>query len=183
MIWAQLIGLVGVALIVATWQFNKRKTILRVQLLASLVWTLHFILLGAHTGAAMNFMMAVRNYAFDRYRRKQWVFWLFMVLITAAGVITWQNTTSILPLVATLIATTAVWMKKPHHIRWLMLAVPPLWFTYNAFSGSYAGMLGDTVGFIAVLAGIYRFDIRKNLALRPATVKVKSGGTSRRTKV
>jgi Bacterial inner membrane protein len=161
MLLAQAIGFIGVGLLVLAFQFNHRQTILRLQLISGLVWATHFFLLGAATGAAMNLLMAGRNYAFDRFRHQRGIFWCLLLVIVGVGLLTWSNWTSSLPLVAGIISTIAVWQKNPRAIRFLSLGVPPLWFAYNLLNGSYPGMAGDTITFCCLLIAIYRFDIRR----------------------
>lgn len=172
MIEAQLVGLVGVAILFAMFQFNKRETILWLMMAAGAVWAAHFFLLGAYTAAIMNILVGIRAYVFDRYRHKAYLQWVMLVVVLIAGVLTWSNWTSTLPLIASVIANFALWEKNPRRIRMMMLMVPPLWFTHNIFNASYAGMLGDAVVFTSLLIAIFRFDIRKQ-TLQPEAVPVK----------
>lgn len=165
---AQILGAIGICLLLATFQFNNRRIILRIQMASGLVWATQYILLGAFTGSALNALMAGRNYLFDRYPHKQIIFWFSLIAIVCAGLLTWQGPISLLPLAGGSFATIAMWQSNPRHIRLLMLAVPPFWFIYNLLVGSYFGMLGDTITFCSVLVGIYRFDIQKITQAPPA---------------
>ena len=53
---AQAVGFVGMTLAFISFQQNKRERITFLQMLSSMVWTLHFGLLGAYSGMAMNAM-------------------------------------------------------------------------------------------------------------------------------
>lgn len=170
MLIAQIVGIVGLFIIFAIFQFDNRRTILRLQLVSGLVWALHYILLGALTGAFMNGVAAGRNYFFEKYRDKSAVLWVSLTVFIIAGVISWKDWSSILPIIGMCFGTLAVWQRDPRRIRFLMLFVSPLWFTYNIIIGSYPGLVGDGITFISVLIGIYRFDIRRQPEL--ATVPV-----------
>lgn len=159
MLWVQLIGLVGVGLLLVMFQVNNRRTILRIQMASSLIMALHFTLLGATTGAAMNLLRVTRNFFFIKYRDRKWLLPVALAVFAAAGVLTWHDWTSILPVIGAAIGTTALWQNNPRYIRFLSILVPPFWFVYNFLHGSYAGMLGDTVTFSSVLTGIIRFDV------------------------
>ncbi|MEK7070605.1 MAG: YgjV family protein, partial [Patescibacteria group bacterium] len=56
--------------------------------------------------------------------------------------------------------TIAFWQSNPRYIRLIGLISPPLWFTYNYISGSYAGMFAEIILLSSNLIGIYRFDIK-----------------------
>jgi Bacterial inner membrane protein len=153
-------GALGIACIIAIFQFNKRQTILRIQLLSGIFWVLHYIFLGAYTGATMNFLSVVRNYLFEHYRKSMYAFWFMLAAYTIAVMVTWHGVISLLPYTAMMIATIALWQKNPRTIRFMYLAVPLFWFTYNTIIHSYPGMIGDTITFVSLVTGIWRFDIK-----------------------
>lgn len=140
---------------------------LTLQLIAALLYAVHFYLLGAITGAALNATGAARNYAFTRHsdKRSWWLPGAFIAVFCLVTALTWQGPLSLLPLGGMISGTLAFWQRTPNHIRLIALISPPLWFTYNFISGSYPGMLVETIMFGSNLIGIYRFDIRR---LEPA---------------
>ncbi len=156
---ALFIGLIGVGLTMLTFQVNNRSVMLRILAASCLVWVLHYMLIGALTGAGMLLLAAVRSYLFERYRHLDRVLWVMFVALIIATVVTWKNWTSILPLIGMVLATIAVWQKNPRHIRLLSLTYAPFWVTYNLMNGSYPGMAADMIAFTSVLIGIYRFDV------------------------
>ncbi len=175
MIWIQLIGFVGVILLLVMFQVNDRRAMLRIQMVSALTMALHFALLGATTGAAMNVLRSVRNYFFIRYRHKKWLLPVAVGVFVTAGVLTWHGWISVLPIAGTAIGTTALWQKNPRVIRFMSIIVPPLWFVYNYINGSYAGMVGDSITFSSILIGIIRFDILPKLnreSLRPQEAEI-----------
>lgn len=85
----------------------------------------------------------------------------FIIIFSAAGILTWQGPVSLLPVFGMISGTLAFWQQNPKHIRMFALISPPLWFTYNAISDSYPGILTEIVMFSLNVVGIYRFDIHK----------------------
>lgn len=171
MLVAQIVGVIGLVLLIATFQVNTRKKMLRFQMASALAWTVHFLLLGAYTGAAMNLVTAVRNVVFIRYRRVQWVFWVMLVVAVAITALTFKNWTSLLPTVACIAGTIAAWQMNPMIIRAVALTGPPLWFVHNFFNGSYPGMIADSIAFGSVLVGMWRFDITPRLRRRQTALQ------------
>jgi hypothetical protein len=136
---AQLIGFVALIISVSVFQFNKRGTILKLGSAAAFIYALHFMLLQAYTGAAMNIIGGVKTYTFYRTKpdkRHRWVFVCFIVIAAIATLLTWQGPISLLPLVASWLGTIALWQKKPSSIRHWALLVPPVWFAYDFIVGS-----------------------------------------------
>lgn len=156
---AQVAGFVGILLLVAIFQVNDRKTMLRLQVASCIVWTLYYFLLGAYTGAGLILLGAVRTFLFAQYRQHEWVLPMMIAALGIATLITWENWTSMFAFCGMMMATIALWQKDPRMIRMLSLTVTPFWLTYNFLGGSYFGMAGDLITFASVLVGIWRFDL------------------------
>jgi len=158
---AQLIGFVALGLQLWVYQLNKRKSMLNWQLWSNFLFSIHFFLLGAYTGSALNFVGAGRSYTFNKYRHKKWsavIFWGFIGIFILAGALTWQGPLSILPVIGMVSGAFAYWQHGTRHIRTLSLIAPPAWFIYNAFNHSYAGMVTEIVIIASILIGKYRHD-------------------------
>ncbi|HSW78916.1 MAG TPA: YgjV family protein [Candidatus Babeliales bacterium] len=161
-VFIQLIGFVGVVLSFLVFQSNKRHKMLLLQTVSALVWSLHFFLLGAVTGSAMNFITAGRNYTYYKAGRNRNILipLSFAACMVVAVLLTWQGPRSLLPMAGSLIGTLAFWQVKTHHIRLIVIVSPSLWLIYNVISGSYAGVVADTLVIFSIALGIYRFDVR-----------------------
>ncbi len=64
----QLIGLCAVVIAFLIFQTNNRTIMLKLSMAAGALWTIHFLLLGAMTGAAMNFIGVGRSYVFYKVK-------------------------------------------------------------------------------------------------------------------
>lgn len=160
---AQLIGFVAVAINILTFQVNDRRKMLNIGAVAAAIYTVHFYLLGAYTGSAMNALGGVRDAITARVTPSRKNIWLLMSLIlaaVAATCVTWHGVISILPLLGTTLNAISFWNKNPTTIRRLYLAAPPAWFAYNAIVHSYPGILIEVIMILSNLVGQYRFDQR-----------------------
>ncbi len=168
----QLIGFFALGLSLLVYQLNKRKSMILAQMFSSLLFSLHFLLLGAYTGSIMNFIGATRNFAFDKYRDRSWsplVLWAFVAILSFASILTWEGPLSLLPAIGTISGAFAYWQQTAKSIRLISLISPPAWFVYAIFSHSYAGMVTEIFVLCSVLVGMYRHD-------RPSKIRVRSGG-------
>lgn len=162
-------GFVALLFIILSFQSDKRSRILIYMIIGVLLYVLHYILLHAWIGALMNFIEAGVVYVSHQKETKKWAmqkFWpyVFIVLFIIAGVITSKTFIDMLPVVAQALGTIAVWQKSNKAIRLIMLSPRPLWFAYNFFVGSYAGMASEIFIFLSVMTGIVRFDILRKSA-------------------
>ncbi len=161
-LFAQIIGFIALFFSIAIYQFNKRNTMLYLQLVSALLFGIHFIMLGALTAALMNFINCFRCYVFANYDKK-WAknhYWLyfFLGLFWIAGILSWQKWYSILPIIGMTATTIAFWMKNTSKIRFISLISPPNWFTHNFLVNSYSGMLGEIFILSSIIIGVFRFD-------------------------
>ena len=160
MILIQIVGLIALILGVVSVQFKHRRNILLVQLSASVTWIIHFLLLGATSGAVMNAVGALRTYSYYVCRsepRPSWLPWSIAVLAAIVTVATWQGMLSLLPLSAMLLAIYALWQKSEQKIRFYLTLCVPLWFAYNLTVMSYAGMASDLLALISGVIALYRY--------------------------
>jgi hypothetical protein len=165
----QAIGFVAVGLSIFAYQYNKRATMLGFDMSAAFLYALHFFLLGAPTGGAMNFIGGVRAAIYYKYpptKARKWIFVLFMFSSCLATYYFWEGFISLLALGGTLSYGIAYWQTNPKYIRRYLLLSFPLWFAYNFIVGSYPGMLIELILLASNLIGQYRFDYLKKLTIK-----------------
>ncbi len=160
---AQGIGFVGLIFAIISFQNNKRNLILVFLGLAQMCFIVHFALLGVWTASAMNIVGAIRTFFFVFRGRKKWmdsdiVMYTFIFLFFIAGILSWQNWLSLLPIMAMAIETVGLWQENPRKIRSIVIIPRPLWLTYNVIHGSYAGVLTELFVVVSLVTGIIRFD-------------------------
>ena len=161
---AQGVGMFALVFAVLSFQNNKRNLILLFLGAAQVIFILHFALLGVWTAAAMNIVGSTRTFFFVFKGRKKWmdgnfVMYVFICLFLIAGVLSWQNWLSILPIVAMIIETIGLWQKDTRRIRFIVFIPHPVWLVYNFIHGSYPGVLTEVFIVTSLIIGIIRFDI------------------------
>lgn len=167
---AQIIGLGGTALTIIAYQQNKRKNILGCMVLSATLFAIHYIILGAYTGAIMNILAATRSVVFMNNTKKWakskvWVV-VFMIIYTVACIATWDKWYSVLPLIAMLLTTISNWFKSEKKIRFLTFPSSPCWLVYNILNNSVAGIITEIFVMSSLIIAIIRFDIKKKPALK-----------------
>ncbi len=169
----QAIGFVGVMFGVASYQPKHRKHILYFQLVSNLFWVLHFSLIGATTGAALNTAGGLRAILFNAYgqkkRRPRWLLGLVIFVVISAGFLSWRGWLSLLPMMGMVIATISFWQLNEQRIRFFLLFASPFWLIYNLLSGSYAGIASEILVMISITIALWRY--RRQSLCRPAVQK------------
>lgn len=157
----QAIGFLAVGLTLSIYQVNKRESMLLLAMFASLLYTIHFGMIGASTAMVLNALAVGRCYVFYKVKpraKNRWIVYCFLVANIVAGVIFWEGAISLLAIFGSMFGIIAGWQRKPKMIRRYALLPPPLWFVYDFISGSYAGMTVEVIRFASNLIGQLRFD-------------------------
>ena len=102
-IMAQIIGGVALIILMLSFQKNNKETLLRFQILSSMLYAIQYLFLNASTGCLMNFACMIRNVIFNKYKdRKVPTYWLGIVLalMILLSVISYNGVISLLPMIA-----------------------------------------------------------------------------------
>ena len=67
----QILGIIAILLGFVTYQMKTQKQLLICQTAVSLVFCVHYLLIGATTGMAMNIVNVVRNFVYSRRNEKR----------------------------------------------------------------------------------------------------------------
>lgn len=154
---AQIVMLLAFIVMISSFWCKKRESILKLQILSSVLFVTQYILLGAWTGAFMNFISIGRAYAFGKKNEhnpnskikwgSNWMLFGFVVAFIVASIATWDGINSIMALMATLVYTFAMWADKPQYIRFGANIASVFWVTYNFFVRGYVGCVTETILF------------------------------------
>ena len=162
---AQIVGAVATVLMFATFQFNKRRQILAVQIINAVIWIIHYAMLGAMSGVLINIVCFVRNILFCfRGKNKACSHVLLPITVCAAEIgltaAVWKGPVDLLAMAGASLQTVSMWSKKPVNIRILSIIASPLWLIYDLQFGSYIGMINETIVIISIIVAFIRYDIR-----------------------
>ena len=139
--------MIAMVFAVMSFQQTETKKVLILQAICNSLFMVHYVLLGAFTGAVMNIVSALRSVVFSNKDKKWasspvWVY-IFIAASIALGIATWDNAFSICPTLALIVNTIALNMKSTKLMRRFILPSDALWLTYNIYSVSIAGILTE----------------------------------------
>ncbi len=165
---AQLIGLFGLVCAMLSYQMKTQKKIVLVQIIGCSFFTVHFFMLGAMTGAMLNFIAAIRAFVFANKDKKWgksnwWIVFFSVVCIIAVG-FTWEGHLSLLPMLGMVLTTISWGIENASLVRIISLPSSPLWIVYNVAGASYAGVLTEVLVMISIISAIIRLDINRGQA-------------------
>ena len=161
---AQAVGFLGMAVVIYTFQQNRQKRISAFQGLTCLIFAIHFTMLGAVSGMAMNAVGVVRSCVFTFKSEKRWAshkWWPFVFcgISVVLAVVFWNDWWSLLTLAAMIFTSFSLWADNPVVVRALTLPASWLWLAYNIHSGSWAGIATELFSTSSILIAFLRYDI------------------------
>jgi len=161
----QLIGFLGLALSIGSFQFKKHRGIVLCKMSSELVFAVQYIFLGAWTAAVLDGISVIRNALYTgfvkRGRSTTPVIIGFGLFVVVTGIVTFDGWLSLLPIAAKLLTTISYGMKNERLLRIITLPSCIMWSIYNLYVGSLGGALGDALTLISLLIAMYKFDFRK----------------------
>ena len=159
----QILGVIGLLASIVGFQTKKHKNLMACRTTNELSFGVQYVLLGAYTGAAMNFVGCVRNILFSHMVKKNKSTVpcraVFSVLFCIFAYLTRDGLKSALIAVAKVVSTVAYGSSNLFFARVMILFTSMIWLTYNFIIKSYAGVLNEAMTIVSIIIGIIRIDI------------------------
>lgn len=163
---AQVFGILGLIVIVSSFQFKDNKTFFLIQGAGSLFFFVNFFMIGAFGGAFFNLTNLVRGLLFMKDREKPWKTilieilytgcFLFSIFLTKGDLV--QIILAALPFVALLFMTVCMKKGNPTHIRLSQIIyMSPAWIIHNIFNFSLGGLICEIINMISSLIALIRY--------------------------
>ena len=173
---AQAFGIIGMLMSILSYQQKGKARILTFQLLGSVLFVVNFFLLGAFSGAILNFVAIVRALIFiyeDKVRADHpaWTIGLtatYVLSYVSVFTVFGKEPTAInlivevLPVIAMTVTTIAFRHKEDKILRRVAFISSPLWLTYNVVCFSVGAIICETISIFSIIIGILRFDRKKS---------------------
>ena len=159
---ANILGAAGVVIGILLYQQKNRKSLLAYKLTLDIIWLVHYILIGAYSGAAVAAIAACREIIFVKRvpKKSSAMIWLpiFISAAVITTVLTWNNAFSLFTMFASCIAVISFFIGNPKLSRILAFPVCGCMLTYDVACRSLAGVVNETVAILSSLVGIIRLD-------------------------
>lgn len=189
-IFIQILGFIGIGFNIISVQFNTHAKIMIMKTLGSLMFVIHYFLLGAFTGMVMDIIGMIRNVIFAECVRRgkttyPWIV-LFSVITVGAGVasivMTWDATLqsmsrwtdsvtgmtvfalliSVLSVTAKFLTTVGYGIENPHKVRMMNLPSSICWLFYNFICLSLSGAANEIFVITSIIIAEIRFGKKYN---------------------
>lgn len=160
-ILAQICGAIALILMVIGVQFKTKEKIIMCNILANIVVTIEYFLLGALTGGVISITNTIRCIVFYLFKKKDMkpsliVLIIFEIMAVLSGSISWQNMWSIIPIIVTVIYTYGLWQDNIKIIRITTGIVGLGWTVYDIVVKAYVDALQKTSQLISAIISLFK---------------------------
>lgn len=154
----QALGIVAVILGFISFQMKTPKGILIFQVSTALVFSAHYLLIGALTAMALNLLAAVKCvvYLFRDKRGSKSLIEpiIFTVLTIITSILTWDSWYSALIMTGLVVNSISLALPNANHTRMCMFIKSPLCLAYNLLVKSGGGVIYECAVLVSSLIGI-----------------------------
>ena len=153
-------GIIAIIFGFISYQVRTQRQILLMQSTVAVFFGVHYLLIGAYSGMAMNFVNIARNFFYDRRTQKgsksQVVPIIFVLVQCVMCALTWEAWYSVFVLFGIGINTYCMSFSNPQNVRKSILVTSPMVLTYDLFARSVGGSIYESVALISAFIGILR---------------------------
>jgi hypothetical protein len=158
-LFVQSLAIVALGVFALSFHFKSRGSILLVQIASLFVWSTHFALLGAWTGAILSAVNIIVTILFLYKDRKRWIrnnafLGCTLAVLAIVSIATWEGYFTLFAFLAISSITIAKWQDDPRKIRMISIVASALWIVYDSFVGSYGGIVSESVIIVSILASL-----------------------------
>ena len=156
-------GIIAIISLLISFQINDKNSLFKFQIISSFASFFQYLFIGGLMGALMNIAAGIRNIVFKRYDGKipLFVLIIFIVFITFISMIGFDGNISLLPMLAVLNYSYALWTLDLKLIRLVDIFACVLFLVYDVSVFSVTGFIKHFFELIFCLIGIYRFDLKR----------------------
>lgn len=160
----QIIGFFAILSFAIAPQQKKKSKVLFFQLIASVLYSIQYFILGAYTAVATNITDMIKTIVFLNYSKNEkkipiYYFIIYAIVIIILGVFTINSIISSIPVIAALLFAYATWQNNMKLYRVLNLLVILMYAIYNLYFGAYVSFIGSVIQFVSSIIAIIRLDI------------------------
>ena len=159
---AQIIGFIPLLLSYFIFLKSDRRKIILYKACADLFSALHFFVLGAFSGGAINVVNVLRNIIFSQ-KDKKWassniIPVAFMVFTFVSAVLTFQGAKDVLPIIGSWLAIIGFWQNDIKLLRIFNLAGVALWMIYGIMTVSVSTIIYNVLSIISILLVLFKHE-------------------------
>lgn len=156
--FVQLIGFIAWLLLAFSYYRKDTNHILVFQIISTILFCLHYLLLGAYSGLLICVYEVIRDYAYYKTNADNYIFIGSVVVYIISAYITFTSILDLFPYIASMIDGFFLTKKRVIVVLGAIVTYT-LWLIYDLYAKSYSGAITDG---IIILSNLYILIFRKD---------------------
>lgn len=161
LILIQIIGAIAFATLAISYYQKNKKNILFFQIIAYIMFTIHYYLLSGITGAicnAIGLLALLSIYIIEKYRskNKNLIACVFILLLFIINIVTFKNIFSIFPMIASIVVIVSFMLDNENYIRGIGIISAICWLIYAIAYKSYISIIFEIIIIIGTLVAFVK---------------------------
>ena len=157
---AQIIGFIPILLSYFIFSASNRRKIILYKACSDFFSAVHFFMLGAFSGGAINAVNVLRNIIFSQ-KDKKWassnlIPAVFMVFTFVCAQPTFEGIKDLLPIIGSWLAILGFWQNDVTRLRVLNLAGISLWLIYGIITVSVPTIIYNVISIVAIFSALWK---------------------------
>ena len=167
----QLIGFIAWLLLAFSYYRKDTNHILVFQIISTILFCLHYLLLGAYSGLLICVYEVIRDYAYYKTDVDDYIFMGSVVVYGISAYVTFTTVLDLFPYIASLIDGFFLTKKRVIVVLGAIVTYT-LWLIYDLYAKSYSGAITDGIIIISNLyILIFRKDDKKVIVSKTPIIK------------
>ena len=158
-LFIQILGFIAWIILLLSYYGKDTNKILVFQVLGTLLFCLHYYLLGAYSGLLICVLEVIRDYSYYKTDKDNYIFVGSVIVYIICSIVTYTTILDLFPYLASTIDGFFL-TKKRKIVVFGALVTYTLWFIYDLYARSYSGAITDMIIIISNLSILlFNFDI------------------------
>ena len=158
-LFIQLLGFGAWLLLVYSYYRENTNKILIFQILSTLLFCVHYYLLGAYSGLLICIYEVLRDYSYYKTDKDNYIFIGSAIVYAVSAVITYTSILDLFPYIASMIDGFFLTQKRKTVVFGAIITYV-MWFIYDMYARSYSGAITDGILITSnILILVFNIDI------------------------
>lgn len=147
----QILGFLAWILLVLSYYRKDTNKILIFQIISTILFCVHYYLLGAYSGLLICILEVIRDSAYYKTDKDNYIFLGSVIVYAVCGIVTFTKIVDLFPYLASLIDGFFLTKKRKTVVLGAIVTYT-LWFIYDMYALSYSGAITDAIIIISNLS-------------------------------
>lgn len=157
----QILGIFSFIIFFISYQAKNSKKLLILQTVGTSTLVIHYFLIGADSGFALNIVCIVRNILYYNKNKGflacRFIPYLLALAVGFVGALSWEGPISLIIIIALMVNTVCLSVSNTQFLRKSVVLTCSMLIVYNVCVKSYGGILNESISVISSLIGLYRY--------------------------